>query len=129
LSAHYAKSHLRNIRKARDAGNIVKKNIPVEDVIFLAKEQAKFFSPVTDRDYKNFSGLFAFFSKKNMAVSYGIYSSQQQLISSSGWFFSHGRTYYILVGQISGNKKFLFIFIKSVLLLWSFIYGIKFKRV
>ena len=99
LTTHYAKSHLRNIRRARDAGNIVKKNIPVDDVIFLAKEQAKNFSPVTDKDYENFSKLFAILQKKKMAVTYGIYSAQQQLVSSSGWFFSHDRAYYILVGN------------------------------
>jgi hypothetical protein len=99
LTAHYAKSHLRNIRRARDAGNIVKKNIPVEDVIFLAREQSKNFSPITDKDYENLSKLFAVLRKKNMAVSYGIYSSQQQLVSSCGWFFSHDRAYYILVGN------------------------------
>jgi hypothetical protein len=99
LTAHYTKSHLRNIRKAKDAGNTVKKNIPVDEVIFLAREQAKDFSPVTDKDYENFSRLFAVLLEKNMAISYGIYSSQQQLVSSSGWVFSHDRAYYILVGN------------------------------
>ncbi len=99
LTGHYAKSHLRNIRRAKDAGNIVKKNIPVDDVIALAKEQSKNFSPVTNKDYKNFSKLFAILHKKNMAVTYGVYSSQQQLVASCGWIFSHGRAYYILVGN------------------------------
>ncbi|MEP6949728.1 MAG: hypothetical protein ABI863_10660 [Ginsengibacter sp.] len=99
LTAGYAKSHLRNIRRAMDAGNILKKNIPVSDVILLAKEQTKNFSPVTDKDYENLTELFAVLEKKNMAVTYGIYSSQQQLVSSSGWFFSHDRAYYILVGN------------------------------
>jgi hypothetical protein len=99
LAAHYTKSHLRNIRKAKDAGNMVKKNIPAGDVIFLAKEQTKKFSPVTDKDYENLSKLFEILQKKNMAVTYGVYSSQQQLVASSGWFFSHDRAYYILVGN------------------------------
>ena len=64
LTAHYAKSHLRNIRRAKEAGNIVKKNIPVGDVIFLAKEQAKNFSPITGKDYENFSKLFAILQEK-----------------------------------------------------------------
>ena len=99
LKARYAKSHLRNIRRAKDSGNIVKENIPVEDIILLAREHAKNFSPVTDKDYQNLSKLFAVLQKKNMAVSYGVYSSQQQLVASCAWFFSHERAYYILVGN------------------------------
>jgi hypothetical protein len=99
LSANYTKSHSRNIKKAQDAGNILQKNIPVSDVIHLAREQSKHFSPITNRDYENFSNLFAILQGKNMAVTYGIYSSRQQLVASSGWFFSHGRAYYILVGN------------------------------
>ena len=99
LTLHYAKSHLRNIRRAKDAGNIVKKNIPVNDVIFLAKEQSKKYSPVTNKDYENLSGLFTILHKKNMAITYGVYSPQQQLVASCSWFFSHNRAYYILVGN------------------------------
>ena len=104
LTAHYAKSHLRNIRKAKDAGNIVKKNIPLGEVIFLAKEQSRNFSPVTGKDYENLSKLFAILQKKKMAITYGTYSSQQQLVSSCGWFFSHDRAYYILVGNHPGGR-------------------------
>ncbi|MEO8763495.1 MAG: hypothetical protein ABI416_04370, partial [Ginsengibacter sp.] len=99
LSANYAKSHLRNIKRAGDAGNTLKKNIPVADIILLAREQAKNFSPISNKDYENFSNLFLILGKKNMAVTYGIYSSGQQLVSSCGWLFSHGRAYYILVGN------------------------------
>ena len=99
-TAHYAKSHQRNIRKAKDAGNIVRKNIPVTDVIFLAKEQAKNFSPITDKDYENLSKLFAILQKKNMAdYLWNLFTSTTTWSSSCGWFFSHGRAYYILVGN------------------------------
>jgi len=99
LSAQYSNSHQRNIRKAKDAGNVLKKNIPVADIIFLAKEQAKNFSPIKNQDYANLAKLYEILLGKNMAISYGIYSPQQELLSSSGWFFSHGRAYYILVGN------------------------------
>jgi hypothetical protein len=99
LYSFYTKSHQRNIRKAKNSGNIVKKNIPVTDVIFLAKQQTRNFSPVTDKDYKKFSGLFTLLQKRNMAVTYGVYTPGQQLISSCGWLISQNRTYYILVGN------------------------------
>ncbi len=99
LRDHYAKSHLRNIRRSADAGNFLKKNIPVADVISLAKEQSKKFSPITNKDYENFANLFIVLSQKNMAATYGIFSNQRKLISSCAWFFSHNRAYYILVGN------------------------------
>ncbi|MEP6927408.1 MAG: hypothetical protein ABI834_07215 [Ginsengibacter sp.] len=99
LNARYAKSHSRNIKRAKDAGYFLKKNIPIEDIIFLAKEQAKKFSPITDKDYENLLKLFVILQEKNMAVTYGIYSAQQHLVASCAWFFSHNRAYYILVGN------------------------------
>ncbi|MEO6219583.1 MAG: hypothetical protein ABIO81_04080 [Ginsengibacter sp.] len=99
LSAAYAKSHSRNINRAKETGNIVQKNISVEDLISLAKEQSKNFSPIKAKDHENVSQLFTFLQKKNMAATYGVYSSQQQLVASCAWFFSHNRAYYILVGN------------------------------
>jgi hypothetical protein len=99
ISLQYAKSHVRNIRKASEAGNIVQENIPVSDVISLAMEQSKNFSPVSQKDYQNFSALFSILLQKGHAITIGVYSSQQQLVASCGWFFSHGRAYYILVGN------------------------------
>jgi len=99
LSSQFAKSHQRNIRRAKDAGNNVISDIPVADVIALAREQSKYFSPVTHKDYENFSSLYAMLKAKNMAMTYGVYTPQEQLVSSCAWFFSHGRAYYILVGN------------------------------
>ncbi len=99
LFQSYAKSHIRNIKRAQDLGNVVQKNIPLFDVLTLAKEQSKNFSPVTNKDYENFSLLFQILEKKNNAVTYGVYSFQQELIASCVYFFSHNRAYYILVGN------------------------------
>ncbi len=99
ISAKYAKSHIRNIKRAKEAGNKVQTGIPVENIIGLAKEQAKDFSPVTEKDYENFSALFSILKEKKLAVTYGVYSSQQQLVASCVWFFSKDRAYYILVGN------------------------------
>ncbi len=99
LNADYSKSHVRNIKRARDWGNVVQKNVPLAGVIELAKEQSKDFSPVTDKDFENFSSLFSVLAKKNNAVTYGVWSSQQQLVASCVYFFSHNRAYYMLVGN------------------------------
>ena len=99
LSSDYSKSQVTNIKRARESGNVVQKNIPLADVVKLAKEQSKNFSAVTDKDYENFSSLFSILKKKNNAVTYGVFSSQQQLVASCVYFFSHNRAYYILVGN------------------------------
>ena len=99
LAKNIAQSHLRNIKRAQQQGNILKKDIPIVDVIALAKEQTKNFSPITENDYENFSKLFELLYKKKMASTYGVYSSQMQLTASCAFFFSNQKAYYILVGN------------------------------
>jgi hypothetical protein len=99
LAANFARSHVRNIKRALKQGNMVKKNIPITDVISLAQVQTKKFSPITEKDYNNFSKLFEILKKKKMAVTYGVYSSNNQLTASCAYVFSHNRAYYILVGN------------------------------
>jgi len=99
LAANFAQSHVRNIKRALKQGNMVKKNIPITDVISLAQVQTKKFSPITEKDYNNFSKLFEILKKKKMAVTYGVYSSNNQLTASCAYVFSHNRAYYILVGN------------------------------
>lgn len=99
LARNIAQSHLRNITRAQLQGNIVKKDIPIENVIALAKEQTKNFSPIAEKDYDSFSKLFELLHKKKEALTYGVYSSQMQLTASCAFFFSHQRAYYILVGN------------------------------
>lgn len=99
LAAKFAQSHVRNIKRALKQGNMVKKNIPITDVISLAQVQTKKFSPITEKDYNNFSKLFEILKKKKMAVTYGVYSTNNQLTASCAYVFSHNRAYYILVGN------------------------------
>ncbi|MEO8415320.1 MAG: hypothetical protein ABI472_16795 [Ginsengibacter sp.] len=99
LADNFAQSHVRNIKRATQQGNTVKKDIPIENVIELAMEQTKNFSPVTRKDYDNFSTLFEILHQKKKAVTYGVYSSQNQLTASCAYFFSNSRAYYILVGN------------------------------
>lgn len=108
----FSKNHIRNIKKAEQAGCYAEKNVPVENIIALAKDQSKKFSPVTNDDYNNFSNLYKYLHEKNMAVSYGVFNAQKQMVSSCVYFFSHKRAYYILVGnhpdgRTSGASHFL----------------------
>ncbi len=104
ISKKFAESHLRNIKRSLRLGNVVKKDIPIDDVITLAKEQTKNFSHITKKDYDNFSMLFEILHKKKMAITYGVYASNDQLTASCAFIFSHQRAYYILVGNHPNGK-------------------------
>jgi hypothetical protein len=99
LSGKYTQNHLRNIYKAIQQGNRLKKGIPISDVIALAQEQSKSFSPITKKDYRNFLALFEMIKQEGMAETYGVSSKENQLLASCAWIFSHNRAYYILVGN------------------------------
>lgn len=104
LKSNYAKSHQRNIKRAVQFGNIGKKNIPIDEVIHLAKNQEKDFSKIKEKDYENFASLFEFLKEKKRAITYGVYSAQDKLVASSAWIFSNQRAYYILVGNHPDGK-------------------------
>lgn len=95
----YVKSHQRNVKRAIQLGNVVETNIDVREVIELAKHQSKNFSPIRDSDYANFLRLYTLLSDQGQAITYGVFDTQKNIVASSVFFFSHGRAYYILVGN------------------------------
>jgi hypothetical protein len=95
----YRENHQRNIQKSLQAGCSVKKNIAVEDVIELNKQQMKDIAQSTQSDYDRFKKLYEFLSSQNKAITYGIVSKQNELLASCIYFFSHNRAYYIIVGN------------------------------
>ncbi len=104
LQSKYATSHLRNIKRANQFGNVVNKDIPIKEVIQLAKEQAKDFSRIQDHNFFDLGNLYEFLKKKNRAMTYGVYSPQNQLVASCAYFFSNKRAFYILVGNHPNGK-------------------------
>jgi hypothetical protein len=104
LKSKYASSHVRNIKRAIQYGNFVKKNIPIADVIDLSKEQAKNFSKIEENNFSDFTRLFEFLKQTNQATTYGVYSPQNKLVASCAYLFSHNRAYYILVGNHPDGK-------------------------
>lgn len=98
LEKAYRENIRRNIKKAKGYGCAVQKNVPVEQVVQLAKEQSQQ-ADTNDQDFKKFTLLYNIVLQRQQAVCYGVYSAQGQLISSAAFFFSHQRAYYILVGN------------------------------
>lgn len=94
----------RNIKKAAQLNCVIKKDIAVDAVIALAKEQSKNFSPVTAEDYDHFKNVYHHLQAQQKAVTYGVYTSANKLVASCAFIFSHNRAYYILVGNHPNGK-------------------------
>ena len=94
----------RNIKKAAQLNCVIKKDIAVDAVIALAKEQSKNFSPVTAEDYDHFKNVYHHLQAQQKAVTYGVYTSANELVASCAFIFSHNRAYYILVGNHPNGK-------------------------
>jgi Acetyltransferase (GNAT) domain len=99
LYTAFRENHQRNIQRSLQAGNVFQKDISIDEVINLNKEQMKKVSPLSDEDYDHLRKLFEFLANQGKANTYGIRSNQSKLLSSCVFFFSHNRAYYILVGN------------------------------
>jgi hypothetical protein len=98
LFEQYRENIKRNIKKAKSYGCYVKKRIDVELIIERAKLQTQQ-SETAEKDFKNIALLYKQLQQQSKAVTYGIFSQQDELLASCALFFSHNRAYYILVGN------------------------------
>lgn len=96
LYAAYRENIRRNIKKSRDYGCVLTTEVDIDAIIALTKLQAK---ETNEQDFANFKNLFGQLKHKGMAKTYGVLSKSGELLASCVFFFSHGRAYYILVGN------------------------------
>lgn len=104
LYAGFRESIKRNIKKAEKLGCTIQKNIPVEDVISLAKEQSKAFASITSNDFDRFKKLFHALLRQQQAVTYAVFSATKEMVASCVFFTDNKRAYYILVGNHPNGK-------------------------
>jgi len=95
----FRENHQRNIQRSLQSGNVVRKDIALGEVIDLNKQQMKKVGSVPDEDYDRLKKLYQILSSQDKAITYGVTSDQNKLLSSCVFFFSHNRAYYILVGN------------------------------
>ena len=95
----YRENIVRNIKKAEQTGCKPGKDFEVEKVIDLAVQQMKTYSNESKENVSRFRNLYKNLHDKQQAITYGIYSRKDELLSSCVFFFSHNRAYYILVGN------------------------------
>lgn len=94
----------RNIKKAGKLDCVIKKNIPVDDVIELATGQSKDFATLTKKDFNRFKKLYQQLHANKKADTYAVYTPSNELVASCVFFFHRNRAYYILVGNHPNGK-------------------------
>jgi len=104
LYAGYRDNIKRNVKKSLQSGNQVRTAIPVEEVIALSKLQLAGFAKISDAELARFKSLYELLLAKGQATTYGVYTKLNELMASAVFFYSHGRAYYILVGNHPNSK-------------------------
>jgi hypothetical protein len=95
----YHENITRNIKKAGQTGCRPGKDFDAEKVIELAVQQMKTYTTESKENVSRFRALYKLLHSKQLAITYGIFSSRNELLASCIFFFSHHRAYYILVGN------------------------------
>ena len=104
ISKIYRDNHNRNIKKAFQLGCSVSKEVSVDEIIQLNKEQLQYIDGTKPEDYPNFKKLYELLKNKGQAKTYGILDKQNKILASAVFFFSHNRAYYIMVGNHPDGK-------------------------
>ena len=104
LFQNYKENIQRNIKKAQQAGYTAQKDFDAEKVIELAVNQMKTKGNEETDNIQRFRKLYKDLHSREMATTYGIFSTENELLASCIFFFSHNRAYYILVGNNSKGR-------------------------
>ncbi|MEI8059704.1 MAG: hypothetical protein WCG67_06055 [Ferruginibacter sp.] len=99
----YRKNIQRNIKKCEQLQCIIKKEVLVEDVIALSNEHSRSFSKLGIDDFERVKKIYTLLYQTKKAITYGVYQNKK-LLASAAFFFSHGRAYYILIGNHPDGK-------------------------
>ena len=100
----YRDNHKRNINKAFQLGCNVSREIPVDEIIQLNKEQLQHIDGTKPEDYTNFKTLYEFLKNRGQAKTCAIVDPKNKVLASAVFFFSHNRAYYIMVGNHPDGK-------------------------
>jgi hypothetical protein len=99
LEKNYRENIRRNIKRSREAGSYADDTVDISQVIELAVAQMQRGSEEIKINILNFRRLYDLLFEREMAKVYAIVSPTKQVLASAVFFFSHGRAYYILVGN------------------------------
>lgn len=102
LQKFYRSFLRRNIKKAEAAGCVFQSDIDLDTIISLVKKQPAHWG--TAEDYGHLKKLFEMLCAKSMAQTYCVKSATGAVLAAALFFFSHGRSYYILPGNTTEGK-------------------------
>ena len=94
----FRENNKRNIKRAQGYGCVVKKGIDVNEIIALANDQPQQGQTI-QQDYAHFLTIYDQLLQEEKSRSYGVFSSQGQLLASCALLYSDKRWYYLLVGN------------------------------
>lgn len=121
----YRNNVRRNVKKAQQLNCRYETGIALEEIIKLARWQIQQQNTnIEEEHYTHFKDLFNYLASlkdtrkgaehnrvmqgndkpRSMAETSGVYTSNNELVASCVWFYSHGRAYYILVGNHPNGK-------------------------
>jgi len=104
LYKSYRDNHKRNITKAFQLGCRVSKEIAIDEIIQLNKEQLQHVDGTKPGDYPNFKKLYELLKSRKQAEAYAIIDPKNKILASAVFFFLHNRAYYIMVGNHPDGK-------------------------
>ncbi|MEJ7768944.1 MAG: hypothetical protein WKF89_14100 [Chitinophagaceae bacterium] len=99
LYSNFRSSYKQLLKRFENTASNIVKDIPVEEVITLAKAQLDPLFNITQADFNNFEQLYNNSSQARSATNYGIYSSKGELLASGLFLLANKRAYYILAGN------------------------------
>ncbi|HYC40853.1 MAG TPA: GNAT family N-acetyltransferase [Chitinophagaceae bacterium] len=99
LKSEYRENIRRNCRRSEQLGCKPVTDVDLEQVLSLAWQQIRSHTRVARENRDRFRKLFEILKSRGGAITYGMLSAASDLLASCVFFFSHGRAYYILVGN------------------------------
>ncbi|HET9747436.1 MAG TPA: hypothetical protein VFP97_17090 [Chitinophagaceae bacterium] len=100
----YRENHRRNILRAKELGCRISREISVDEIIQINRQQFKHIDGPKSGDYVRFKRLYEFLKGKDKAKSYAVVDTNNKTLASAVFFFSHNRAFYILVGNHPDGK-------------------------
>ena len=104
IRSQYSENIIRNISKAEKTGCLLKKDIPVEEVIELCKREWPKFTRIQNGIFEDLAASFSVFHP--YASNYGVYHPDGRLLASCVFLYYADRSYYWLVGNDPDARNF-----------------------
>lgn len=103
IRSNYSENIIRNISKAGKAGCMLKKAIPVQEIIKVCKKEWPKFTRIERGTFENLEVNLSVFNP--YIVTYGVYNAENKLLCACAFLLHNRRAYYWLVGNEPSAKE------------------------